>query len=223
MSTKTHRKTKSNWTNSRPRPSARRARPGSAPRPSRNRRRATRRPVSTGWIVVGLLGAAFAVGFVVLGGRSPQGGAAGGEATDFTLASTAGGSVSLADYRGQDVLLYFNEGVGCDPCFYQTLELEKNERRLSDAGLTLLPIVMNPVAETAAELQRFGLRTPYLIDADGSVSRSYGMLGKGMHANLPGHGFVLIDETGEVLWKMEYPSMFVSADDLLAAVEPYLS
>jgi peroxiredoxin len=163
-----------------------------------------------------------AVGFVILGGRTPDGGAAGGAATDFRLASTAGGSVSLADYRGQDVLLYFNEGVGCDACFYQTAELEKNADEFANAGLTLLPIVMNPVADTAAELQRFGLSTPYLIDADGSATSAYGMLGKGMHANLPGHGFVLVDETGEVRWKMEYPSMFVPADDLLAAIEPYL-
>lgn len=131
--------------------------------------------------------------------------------------------MSLADHRGHDVLLYFNEGVGCDACFYQMVELERNDRKLSDAGLTLLPIVMNPAADTARELARFGLRTPYLIDAEGSVTRSYGMLGKGMHAHLPGHGFVLIDGSGEVRWKMEYPSMFVTADDLLTAVEPYLS
>lgn len=191
-------------------------------RRGRSRPRATRRRVSTGWIVAGLA-AVFAIGFVVLAGRSPEGEAAGGAATDFTLASTAGGSVSLTDYRGRDVLLYFNEGVGCDACFYQTAELEQNADELANAGLTLLPIVMNPVADTARELQRFGLTTPYLIDADGGVSRAYDMLGKGMHAHLPGHGFVLIDETGEVRWKMEYPSMFVSADDLLSAMEPYLS
>ena len=159
---------------------------------------------------------------MVIGGRSEDGGAAGGTATDFTLASTAGGSVSLSDYRGRDVLLYFNEGVGCDACFYQTAELEKNAADFADAGLEILPIVMNPVADTAASLEQFDLSTPYLVDADGSVSREYDMLGKGMHAHLPGHGFVLVDETGQVRWKMEYPSMFVSADDLLTAVEPYL-
>ena len=160
---------------------------------------------------------------MVLGGRSPEGGSAGGRASNFTLASTAGGSVSLSDYRGQDVLLYFNEGVGCDACFYQTAELEKKADELANAGLTVLPIVMNPVADAARELQRFGVTTPYLIDPNGDVSRAYGMLGKGMHASLPGHGFVLIDGSGQVRWKMEYPSMFISADDLLAAVEPYLS
>jgi len=173
--------------------------------------------------VLGLVVAAFAVGAAVLGGGSSEGGAASGDATDFTLASTAGGTVSLSDHRGHDVLLYFNEGVGCDACFYQTIELERNGAALADAGLALLPIVMNPLADTARELARFGIRTPYLVDADGSVTRAYDMLGKGMHEHLPGHGFVLIDGTGQVRWKMEYPSMFVSADELLAAVGPYLA
>lgn len=173
--------------------------------------------------MLGLVVAAVAVGSAVLGGRSSQGGPADGAAPVFTLASTSGGSVSLADHRGHDVLLYFNEGVGCDACFYQMVELEGSERELSDAGLTLLPIVMNPAADTARELSRFGLRTPYLIDADGSVTRTYGMLGTGMHSDLPGHGFVLIDGTGQMRWKMEYPSMFVSTDELLAAIEPYLA
>ena len=169
------------------------------------------------------MGIGLVIGMVILGGGGPErGGAASGQAADFTLASTAGGSVSLSDYRGQDVLLYFNEGVGCDACFYQAAELEKNVDQLERRGLSLLPIVMNPVEDTAAELQRFGLSTPYLFDADGSVTRAYGMLGKGMHADLPGHGFVLIDGTGQVRWKMEYPSMFVSARDLLDAVDPYL-
>jgi peroxiredoxin len=161
---------------------------------------------------------------VLLGGRpEPGGGAADGTAPPFTLASTGGGSVSLADHRGHGVLLYFNEGVGCDACFYQTVELERNGARLEDADVTLLPIVMNPLADTAAEVRRFGLRTPYLIDADGSVTRAYDMLGTGMHASLPGHGFVLIDGAGRIRWKQEYPSMFVSTDDLMGALGPYLA
>jgi peroxiredoxin len=121
------------------------------------------------------------------------------------------------------VLLYFNEGVGCDACFYQMVELEQSADRLAAAGVEVVPIVANPAEAVLPELQRFGLVTPYLIDEGTSVSQAYGMLGQGMHANLPGHGFVLVDREGALRWKMEYPSMFVSADDLLAAVEPYLS
>ncbi len=160
---------------------------------------------------------------LTLGNRAPRGGAAQGDAPPFTLASTGGGSVSLSDYRGKDVLLYFNEGVGCDACFYQTVELEQHARDLSAAGLTVLPVVMNPAPDVQREMARFGIATPYLIDSDGSVSQAYGMLGKGMHANLPGHGFVLVDGSGRLRWRGEYPSMYVSTKDLLAQLGPYLS
>jgi hypothetical protein len=42
--------------------------------------------------------------------------------------------------------------------------------------------------------------TEFQDHATGSVSRAYGVLGKGMHPGLPGHGFVLIDAHGMQRW-----------------------
>jgi peroxiredoxin len=140
----------------------------------------------------------------------------GTEAPAFTLSSTDGRSVSLSDYGGRDVLLYFNEGVGCDACFYQMAELEKSGRQLAAKGLTVLPIVVNPAGDVRQEIARFGLRTPFLIDADQRVSNAYGVVGTGMHANLPGHSFVLVDGSGRIRWRGDFPSMFVSTNQLLA-------
>lgn len=153
-----------------------------------------------------------------LGGREPEGAIGSGTAPAFTLASTTGAAVSLADYRGRNVLLYFNEGVGCDACFYQMVELEQRADRLAAAGIDVVPIVANPAEAVIPELQRFGLSTPYLIDESTAVSQAYGMIGHGMHAGLPGHGFVLVDGDGQIRWTKEYPSMFVSANDLLSAL-----
>ncbi len=155
-----------------------------------------------------------------------RGGATGGPvkahaAPAFTLPTSNGGRVALSDYRGHNVLLYFNEGVGCDACFYQTVELERNADELKARDITLLPIVVNPADQVLATLQQFGINTPYLIDADGSVSSAYGVMGKGMHANLPGHGFVFIDRSGEIRWEKEYPSMYASASEVLSAVSKY--
>jgi peroxiredoxin len=144
-------------------------------------------------------------------------------APPFTLASTGDGDVSLSDYAGKNVLLYFSEGVGCDACFYQMVDLEQNSQQVADAGVTVLPIVMNPLDQTQSEMQRFDLTTPFLIDADGSVSKAYDMLGKGMHANLPGHGFVLIDGSGNIRYAKEYPSMYASTGEILDSISPFLS
>ncbi len=146
-----------------------------------------------------------------------------GAAPDFSLPSTDGRTVSLADFPGQDVLLYFNEGAGCDACFYQMQEIERSAAAFASAGVTVVPVVANPLEMTRGEVARFGLSTPYLIDEDTSVSNAYGMVGNGMHANLPGHGFVLIDAAGKLRWRMEYPSMYVSAGDLLTSVTDALA
>ena len=143
-------------------------------------------------------------------------------APGFTLTATDGKTVSLASYRGHDVVLYFNEGVGCDACFYQMREFEQHAAQLTSAGITILPIVMDPAGQVRPELAGFGLHTPYLIDATGSVSRAYGVLGKGMHAGLPGHGFVLIDTGGTERWYGEYPSMYLSTAGLIAQVRAHL-
>ena len=126
--------------------------------------------------------------------------------------------MSLADFRGQDVLLYFSEGVGCDTCFYQMQDLEQNAEKLSAEGFTVLPIVVNPADQIQAELDRFRLTTPFLIDADENVSSAYGVVGTGMHENLPGHSFVLVDASGQIAWRGDYPSMFVTTDQLLSDI-----
>ena len=136
-------------------------------------------------------------------------------APPFTLATTAGTTVSLADYRGRNVLLYFNEGAGCDSCIMQMTEIEKQKQAFDAANITVLPIVMNTKAQILPEMARFGVSTPFLLD-NGSVSQAYGTLGKGvLHAGLPGHSFVLIDTNGVQRWYGEYPSMWLAPGDLL--------
>lgn len=144
------------------------------------------------------------------------------QAPAFTLTSTAGTKVSLTSYRGRDVVLYFSEGVGCDACFYQMRQFEQHAAQLRRTGITILPIVMSPAGQVRQELAAFGIRTPYLIDATGAVSRAYGVLGKGMHPGLPGHGFVLIDARGAERWYGEYPSMYLSAAGLMSQVKAHL-
>lgn len=172
-----------------------------------------------GWAVTAAVAAAVIVA-VALGGRSSPTSVS-GAAPAFRLASTAGGAVSLADYRGKSVLLYFNEGVGCDACFYQMAKLEF-DGALAKAGVTVLPVVMNPASQVEPELRRFGVTTPYLIDPDGSVSRAYKTLGTGHHAELPGHDFILVGPDGRMRWRGDYPGMWVEPSKLAADVKANL-
>ncbi|OLT38012.1 redoxin, partial [Kytococcus sp. CUA-901] len=166
--------------------------------------------------LLGLAGLLVLVAVVTFGlwqARPTTNEVSGDAAPGFTLPTTTGQSASLADYRGSPVILYFNEGAGCGSCTQQMAEIEKN-RGFADAGIVVLPIVMNTAAQIQADLDTFGVSTPYLLD-DGTVSQAYGTLGKGMHAGLPGHGFVLVDADGVQRWQGNYPSMWLDPDDLL--------
>ncbi|MCB0910854.1 MAG: peroxiredoxin family protein [Propionibacteriaceae bacterium] len=142
-------------------------------------------------------------------------------APDFTLPTTADTTVTLSKLRDKPVLLYFSEGAGCGACIMQMDQIEKRKADFDAAGVTVLPIVMNTKAAIAADIARYGVTTPFLLD-DGTVSRAYGTLGKGMHTDLPGHSFVLIDATGVQRWYGEYPSMWLDPTDLLDQINTRL-
>ena len=170
-----------------------------------------------GWVVFAAVVVAGA-GLMLVANARTTGGGTTGAAPAFTLPSTDGRIVSLADYRGRDVLLYFNEGVGCDICFGQLVEIERSGV-FRDADLTVLPVVVNDLESTQQQLDRFGITTPFLVDPAKDVSRAYDTLGRGHHADLPGHSFVLIDGDGAIAWRGDYPTMWVEPAALAAQVE----
>jgi peroxiredoxin len=144
------------------------------------------------------------------------------DAHDFRLTDTTGASHTLAQHHGQNVLIYFSEGAGCQSCLVQMAEIEKKANEFAAQNITVLPVVMNTREQIIHDMALNGVTTPFLLD-DGTVSNEYGTLGKGMHAGLPGHSFVLIDASGKQRWYGEYPSMWLSPDDLLDEVRGRLS
>jgi peroxiredoxin len=171
-----------------------------------------------GWSV-GLLVATGFVAAALISAR-PQISEASHLAADFTLPDTDGNAISLSSLRGHPVILYFSEGAGCEACIYQMKAIEEDPD-FAAAGIVVVPIVMDPIDQIRAAMTYAGVTTPFLID-DGKVSAEYGTLGTGMHAGLPGHGFVLVNAEGDQVWEGDYPSMWLPPDDLLAEVQKRL-
>lgn len=73
-----------------------------------------------------------------------------------------------------------------------------------------------------ADMRQYGATTPFLLD-DGRVSRAYGALGKGMHAGLPGHSFVLGDAQGRQRWTGGDPSRWLAPDELLGHLSDHMA
>jgi len=141
----------------------------------------------------------------------------------FTLAASTGGNISLSAYRGKTVLLFFQEGLTCQPCWNQITDLEKHPAQLKAAGISqVVSITGDPIGPVTQKVRDMGLTTPVLSDPGLTVSRqyhanSYGMMGAGRD----GHSFILVGPDGAIRWRADYGGkpkyiMFLPTASLLA-------
>lgn len=101
----------------------------------------------------------------------------GDTAPDFTLSDDAGKAVSLADFRGQSVILYVYPAAMTPGCTTQACDFRDSLNPLVDAGYAVLGL--SP--DTPDKLREFrvhdGLTFPLLADPDMQVLEAYGAYG----------------------------------------------
>jgi peroxiredoxin len=146
----------------------------------------------------------------------------GATAPTFTLPGSNGQQVNLAGYRGKTVLLYFQEGLTCEPCWKQIQDLEKASASVHAAGIDqVLSITTDPANLIKQKTVDEGISTPVLSDPSMAVSKtyhanSYGMMGD----SRDGHTFILVDPNGVIRWRADYGgapryTMYVAPAQLL--------
>jgi len=146
---------------------------------------------------------------------------AGTSAPDFTLPSTDGRSVRLVDLRtGGSVLLYFEEGIMCPPCWQQMRDLKRDTARLDALNTTLVTITVDPLEQLKANVTREQVEGMTLLwDKDAAVARSYQALYVSMHpGSRPGHTFILVGTDGKILWRRDFQEMYVPDPTILDPV-----
>ena len=124
-------------------------------------------------------------------------------ASDFNLKKLDGRNVRLSDYKGKTILLYFM-ATWCPECRSTIPRLKDIYSLYNAKGLVLLIIdVMESKEKAAAFSRRYSLPFSILLDEDGKVCRSYGVVSVPVRA--------LIDSNGRIIcWNCR------SFDSLLA-------
>jgi thioredoxin-dependent peroxiredoxin len=104
--------------------------------------------------------------------------APGDTAPEFTLPDADGKPVSLADYRGRRVVVYFYPAAGTPGCTKQACDFRDNLAELNGAGLDVLGISPDKPAKLAKFRDKEGLTFPLLSDVDKEVLNAWGTFGE---------------------------------------------
>jgi thiol-disulfide isomerase/thioredoxin len=115
-----------------------------------------------------------------------------GPAPAFTLQSMAGKTVSLADFKGQVVMINF-WASWCGPCRQEMPLLEKLHAKYKPMGFTMIGVNVEPDSKLAADwLKATPVSFPILFDTKSEVSKLYKVAG------MP--NTVIVDRKGNLRW-----------------------
>ena len=127
----------------------------------------------------------------------------GERAPEFSLRSASGGSVSLKEFSGKRVFLFFFRGTWCPNCANHMREIQKEFSRLQDLNVNVLGICCQGLEPMAVFLKKEGLSFPFLSDQDRQVAKAYGVYTylSWDSINIARPSFFYIDEKGIIRFR----------------------
>ena len=109
---------------------------------------------------------------LALGGPQPP---IGEMAPTFTLPTNSGaGEISLADYRGRWVVLYFYPQDGTSGCTLEARRFQESRPEFQTLNAEIIGVSVDDVSSHESFCAAEGIEFPLLSDQDGSVSKAYG-------------------------------------------------
>ena len=126
----------------------------------------------------------------------------GSPAPDFTLSDQDGTPVSLADLRGQKVILYFYPAAMTPGCTTQACDFRDSISSLQGAGYTVVGVSRDEPGKLREFRERDALTFRLLSDPDHAVHTAYGVWGEKMNYGKVIEGVIrstfVIDEQGAI-------------------------
>src|SRR5689334_16099692 len=105
--------------------------------------------------------------------------AVGTVAPAFTTKDTNGNTVSLSDFAGKKVVLYFYPKDDTPGCTKQACSFRDAQTDYAQKGVVVLGVSADDEASHQAFTQKFNLNFPLLADTDKSIIKAYDVDGGG--------------------------------------------
>lgn len=124
-------------------------------------------------------------------------------APDFRLPDQHGQPVSLADFRGRKLLVYFYPQADTPGCTVQACSIRDAREELRDLGLAVVGISPDQPATQQKFDAKYNLSFPLLADPDHRVAEAYGAWGEKTRYGKKSLGIIrssfLIDAAGKIV------------------------
>ncbi|WP_425374636.1 peroxiredoxin [Pseudolabrys taiwanensis] len=145
----------------------------------------------------------------------------GEKAPAFTLPRDGGGTVSLKDFKGRNLVLYFYPKANTPGCTKESIAFSKLRAAFAKADTEILGVSADPVAAQDKFRDKHQLTIPLASDEAKEMLAAYGAWGE---KSLYGRKFMgvirktlLIDKTGRIAKVWPKVKVEGHADDVLAA------
>jgi peroxiredoxin Q/BCP len=113
-------------------------------------------------------------------------------APSFTLPRDGGAQVSLSDYSGKIVVLYFYPKDDTPGCTTEAIDFTADIDAFTKAGAVVLGVSRDTVKKHEKFRDKHSLRVALLADEDGAVCEAYGVWGE---KSMYGRTYMGIDRT----------------------------
>jgi len=124
-------------------------------------------------------------------------------APEFQLSDQHGQRVSLADFRGRNLLVYFYPKADTPGCTVQACSIRDAREELRDLGLAVVGISPDQPAAQQKFDAKYNLAFPLLADPDHRVAEAYGAWGEKTRYGKKSLGIIrssfLIDGAGKIV------------------------
>jgi peroxiredoxin Q/BCP len=124
--------------------------------------------------------------------------AAGTSAPDFSLTTNDGSQISLKDYRGKWVVLYFYPKDFTSGCTMEARNFQRDLAKFEQSGAVVLGVSVDTAQSHKDFCTKEGLNFKLLADPDAKVSTEYGSVMDYKGEKLAARNTFIINPNGEI-------------------------